>query len=176
MYSTPIVPNPPSSPPAFPRARPLGPSSCSFLSPLGHIFSKSVLIAIRRHAALPLHLPYSTYPNVCNCLAKLQLWFSLNFLKLNSHKTENLLFGTKSTLSKPHNFSATINFTLPPGDKQPHINDATSTFVPSTTCTPPSHSAPLPSSFTPGSLFASVIATSWSLVSPLKCTYMLQPL
>lgn len=126
MYSTPIVPNPPSSPPAFPRDRPLGPSSCSFLSPLGHIFSKSVLIAIRRHAALPLHLPYSTYPSVCNCLAKLQLWFSLNFLKLNSHKTENLLFGTKSTLSKPHNLSATIHFTLPPGDKQPHINDATS--------------------------------------------------
>lgn len=115
MYSTPIVPNPPLSPPASPRALPLGPSSCSFLSPLGHIFNKSVLIAIRRHAALPLHLPYSTYPSGCNCLAKLQLWFSLNFLKRNSHKTENLLFGTKSTLSKPHNFSATINFYPPPG-------------------------------------------------------------
>ncbi|KAK7895247.1 hypothetical protein WMY93_020572 [Mugilogobius chulae] len=78
--------------------------------------------------------------NLSLSLLDLNSWFSSNFLKLNSSKTEVLLVGTSSTLSKSNSFSLPINdSTVPPSPQvkslgvildstlsfQSHINNIT---------------------------------------------------
>ncbi|MEW8862542.1 reverse transcriptase domain-containing protein, partial [Bifidobacterium animalis] len=61
--------------------------------------------------------PTSELPpsSLSNCLSEVKAWFSSNFLKLNSSKTEILLVGTKNNASKSSGFSMCIDgFTIAP--------------------------------------------------------------
>ncbi len=85
-----------------------------YLLPLGNIFSK---FGIKFHCyADDTQLNVSTKPDsilppVCltNCLHEIKSWFSANFLKLNGSKTQVLLIGTNSSLSRSCSFSLSID-------------------------------------------------------------------
>ncbi len=48
-------------------------------------------------------------PSLSSCLVEIKHWLSANFLKLNGNKTEALLIGTRSVLSKSNCFSLFID-------------------------------------------------------------------
>lgn len=65
--------------------------------------------------------PNPLHPSLSNCLQEIRSWFSLNFFKLNSDKTELLLIGTKCILSKINDFSIFIDNSVFPVFPSPQV-------------------------------------------------------
>ena len=85
-----------------------------YLLPIGHILRQyniqfhcyaddtQLYLSCKPNSSLPP-------PSLTSCLSELKTWFNSNFLQLNCSKSEILLLGTKSTLSKVNSFSLIID-------------------------------------------------------------------